>query len=96
MCYKSDNKMHVVVCQACRLKHLPSNLCTLLRQERIQFTGCQIGGDISKINRDFNLNIEPKNKYIGLVHMTLSRYISIEGRSLDSIAKAVLGIPINK
>lgn len=96
ICCQSDNKMHVVVYQAHRLKHLPPNLCKLLHHERIQFTGCQIGGDVAKINRDFNLNIEPKNKCIDLVHMTLSRAMSIGGRSLDSIAKAVLGMPVDK
>ena len=96
LCCQSDNKMHVVVRQVHRLKHLPSKLCALLRHEIIQFAGCQIGGDTSKINPDFNLNIEPKNKCIELVHMTLSKGMSIGGRSLDSIAKAVLGMPINK
>ena len=63
-CYQSDDKMHVVVYQVHRLKHLPSNLCTLLRHERIQFAGFQIGGYVSKINGDFNLNVESKTNVL--------------------------------
>lgn len=82
-------------CELFHLNHnwkvLPEKLKELLMNKRILFAGCQVSGDISKINRDFHTNIECSERTIrNLAPMAQARGIQLCGKGLDSLAPVVL------
>lgn len=73
-------------------KKLPSRLVDLLQNRRLHFAGCHVGGDISKINRDWGTCIskDENNRIHNLAGMALSRGVCLSGNGLDSVAPAVI------
>ena len=69
---------------------LPKRLVDLLSSRRIAFSGCQVGGDIAKLNRDFALRISMQKVY-NLAGMALSRGVVLRAKGLDTVAPAVIG-----
>ena len=68
----------------------------LFEHRRTKIVGCQVSEDLSRLQSDFNINIDFKSKAIELTRMALSRGVSISSRSLDSVSKAVIGISVPK
>ncbi|GFH43535.1 hypothetical protein CTEN210_07273 [Chaetoceros tenuissimus] len=95
--HRNENRIEYknVRCELFHLNHswkvLPEKLNELLMNKRIQFAGCQVSGDISKINKDFRSNIECSERTIrNLAPMAQARGIQLCGKGLDSLAPVVL------
>jgi hypothetical protein len=95
--YGDGDTIKVVLYQVCRISNLPSSLVALLEHPKIRLTGCQVGGDIAKTNRDFGLNMNRALKAINLVGMAMARGSCLSGMGLDSlVAVALLGKQVDK
>ena len=85
----------VVIYHVYKCTNLPINLVNLLQHERIKLTGCQVGGDVSKIDRDFrNISLNKNIKAVNLTTMALNRGVSLTGKGLDAVSMAVLGLSV--
>ena len=93
---RMDGNINVFIYQVYKLVTLPQNLISLLQCPSIKFAGCQIGGDLRKIMRDFDVHIDKENKALEMATMASARGIVTNGRGLDAVSNAILGDPVDK
>lgn len=86
------------ILQVSRLRTLPTAVVELLLDKDITFVGVQIGGDISKIAKDFKLNeLKEKCNSINLGKYCRERNLIENGRfGLSQIAKSILQRTLEK
>jgi len=60
--YEDDNDMKVVLYHVSRLRDLPPSLEEIINHPRTRFAGAHVSGDVSKLNKDFKLIMNAKEK----------------------------------
>ena len=92
---QDDGEIEAVLYQVHHLKKLPLSVVGLLEHQKTKFAGCQVGGDIAKLVRDFNIRMN-NDKAINLAGMAVSRGFDLNGRGLDSVSQSVLDKSVPK
>lgn len=78
------------------MNNLPTSLSALLQNKKVRFAGAQVSGDVSKLNRDFNLRLDVDVKAINLENMAKTRGFQLLGKSLSHIVNALFGKVVSK
>ena len=95
--YAIDESIHVLLLQVHGKQNLPERLLALLADPNISFVGRQIGGDISKIRRDFRNAKALQVKTIDLGTMAHARGAVPSSRfGLEHLVKVVLSEQLDK
>ncbi len=96
--YRAGGIIKALVIQVYGLKKLPDRLLALFRDTSITFTGRMIGGDLSKIGRDFNIgSIMSKVKRLDIGPLARARDVVRNGTaSLQQIVRATLKEDLDK
>jgi len=74
---------------------LPASVVGLLEHQKTKSAGCQVGGNIAKLARDFNIRMN-NDKAVDLAGMAVSRGFDLNGRGLDSVSQSVLDKSVPK
>ncbi len=92
---RQDDGIKVFIYHVRRLDTLPTNLRTLLEHDFVRFSGCQVSGDLRKINRDFRTTIDIAIA-VNVFNMAATRGVVTNGRSLEAMAHCIIGVPMDK
>lgn len=99
--YRLDGPIQVVLIRTNKMNRLPEQLLNLFKQSKadnLKFVGKQVGGDLSKIGRDFKI-LATMNDVLreDLDSMALRRgKVTIHNNSLEKLAEVCLGFTMNK
>ena len=99
--YDSQDILRAILIQTRLLKTLPTRLVALFQMDECKIAGVNVGGDLKKIGRDFNLqNVikgMDKERIINLgVHARKRDVVQSGNVSLHDLCKVVLGETIEK
>ena len=94
--YEDDNDVKVVLYHVTRLRGLPPSLEEILKHPRTRFAGAHVSGDVAKLNKDFNLNMNTEEKSLNLEFMAKSRGVCLAGKGLDAICYSLFNVKVSK